>query len=160
MSQRWYLCPTLSKKCVLSCFVSSDSADALDKIWFQQVSLAMKITVIVTVVSIVIMTALTEYYTRCQEPWLALYTHYLIHFSKYLVRYILLIIQVDREGPQDTERPNNSPKATQAEKKQRQWTWLSHLYQVTVTAGAVFVLENTHICSSSYTNSSWDPAGL
>lgn len=128
MLQRWYLCPTLSNKCVLSCFVSSDNADALDKICFQQVSLAMKITVIVIVVSIIIMTALTECYTMCQELWLALYMHYFIHFSKYLVRYMLLIIQVDREGHQDTERPNNSPKVTQAEKKQGQGTWLSHLY--------------------------------
>lgn len=35
---------------------------------------------------------------------------------------MLLIIQVDREGHQDTERPNNSPKVTQAEKKQGQGT--------------------------------------
>ena len=111
MLQRWYLCPTLSNKCVLSCFVSSDNADALDKICFQQVSLSMKITVIVIVVSIIIMTALTECYTMCQELWLALYMHYFIHFSKYLVRYMLLIIQVDREGHQDTESQITHPRS-------------------------------------------------
>lgn len=159
MSQRWYLCPTLSKKCVLSCFVSSDSADALDKICFQQVSLAMKITVVVTVVSIVIMIALTEYYTRCQELWLALYMHYLIHFSKYLVRHTLLIIQVDREGPQTQRGQITRPRPHRPRRSRvnepdfhtsTRWEWQQVLC----------LFWRTLICSSSYTNSSWDPAGL
>lgn len=95
---------------------------ALDKINFWQVSLVMKITIIVIiiiiVISIIIMIPFVEYFTMCQVLWLTLYVHYFIHFSKYLMRYILLVIQFNREGCWDTERSNNLPKITQMEKKQ------------------------------------------